>query len=126
AIFHASRFAYFWMTIGLFAAVALGIAVIPIGVMVTARSARLLSILVGTLLLVRAVPAGYEITRDTISNQRQTLAFIGDNFPEDATGFHPPKKRFFVERRSLSSQRTSPSRFIAPFRVPKEPTISDA
>jgi hypothetical protein len=90
--FHASAFAYFWMTLGLFPAVAFAVAAsdmrdsLPAGreriaVLVTAG----LWLLLGTQGVVRMA----ELSIDSQSTQRESLAFIHRNFAATDAGFHP-------------------------------------
>ena len=104
AITHGSRFAYFWMTLGLFPAVALGIGLGPIVRALPPRMGNLALALVGLLLLARAIPQADEITTDTQSIQARTIEFADQNFPRELHGFHPEKALF--HRRDPSPFRT--------------------
>jgi hypothetical protein len=90
AVVHPSAFAYFWMTLGLFPAVAGAIALDPIrrmfknplipGVLVTALWVALLSL---------TLPVALRMTEDTQRIQRSALAFVDRTFAPSARGFHP-------------------------------------
>lgn len=86
---HDSRYAYFWMTIGAFPAIALGIASRPMLSMVRPRARALILTLVAALLLVRAIPTADEILSDTIDIQRRSVDFVERNFPPEVRGYHP-------------------------------------
>lgn len=94
ATVHGSRFAYFWMTLGIFPALAFAIAKGSLFDRLSARARIPILSIVGLLLLLRAVPTAGEIMRDTISPQTRSLTFIERNFPADARGFHPEKALF--------------------------------
>lgn len=86
--FHAGAFPYFWMTLGLFPAVAIGLAWEPVLDLFERSIIR--GLLVGTvavLLLIVAAPAAYALHRDTQQVQRDSLEFIERNFPLAARGF---------------------------------------
>jgi len=76
--FHASAFTYFWMTLGLFPAVAFAAAA---GCM---RDA-LLWLVLGT----QGVARMAELSIDSQSAQRESLAFVHRNFDATDVGFHP-------------------------------------
>lgn len=94
ALAHGSRFAYFWMTLGLFPALALGIGVGPILRTLRPLSGTLALTFVALLLLTRAIPQADEITNDTVSHQGRTMTFVDDNFGTEVRGFHPEKALF--------------------------------
>ncbi len=85
ALFHAARFPYFWLTLGLFPAVAFGLAfdeIVP---------ARLHTVALAALSAGLLLPFGWYVTRvlrDTQKPQRQSFAFLERNFPPEARGFH--------------------------------------
>ncbi len=86
-LFHAAAFPYFWITLGLFPAVAVGLAwpavraYFPRASLVVAGGALLL-------FAVRGIPYRMETLRDTRAIQRQTLEFA-DRLPASLRGFHP-------------------------------------
>ncbi len=90
-LFHAGAFAYFWMTLGLFPAVAFVLARSSVEewlarLRVPAR--RSLAIVFWAALLAPGGFQSFELLRDTQAVQRESLAFVHRNFePEDA-GFH--------------------------------------
>lgn len=90
-VLHTSRFPYFWMTLGLFPAVAIGISLEPVLALLPARGRWPALALVVAALLVRAVPAVPELLEDTQTQQRETLDFIARTFPPEVRGFHPEK-----------------------------------
>jgi hypothetical protein len=93
--FHAARFEYFWMTLGLFPAAAAGIALSAIEQMLPSQKAR--RVFVGTLwtlLISVSVPFAIGMLRDTQRVQRESLAFIDRNFGEQDLGFHPERALF--------------------------------
>lgn len=94
AVVHGSRFAYFWMTLGAFPAIALGIGLRPSVRWLPSRTGNLLLAFVGLLLLARAIPQADEITTDTISHQHRTIDFVDRNFGPGKRGFHPEKALF--------------------------------
>jgi len=91
---HGSRFAYFWMTLGLFPAVGLGIGIGPILRSVRSRTGDLVLAFVGVLLLARAIPQADEITTDSVWRQERAVAFVDRNFAPGVRGFHPEKALF--------------------------------
>jgi hypothetical protein len=91
-LYHAAAFAYFWMTLGLFPAVALAIAADEIRERLLAAHPRWLPALTTALWLALLVPAGFSsvlLLRDTQAVQRESLAFVHRNFATDQRGFHP-------------------------------------
>ncbi len=93
-VFHGSRFPYFWMTMALFPACAFGLTLEPMLESLSRPARGAVLIAVFAMLVAKAVPAGYEVTRDTQQPQREALAFIERNFPRDARGFHPESGLF--------------------------------
>ncbi|MDJ0848747.1 MAG: hypothetical protein QNK04_10240 [Myxococcota bacterium] len=97
ALFHAAAFRYFWMTLGVFPAVALGLARREIGEVLPKPPQAPRTIAFAGLAAVLAVPAGLELTlrlRDTQEVQRASLGFIHRNFDRGAAGFHPERGLF--------------------------------
>lgn len=90
--FHAGRFPYFWMTLGLFPGTACACALPAIRtVCLDKKVGRLtwrtaFSILIVFAALEVLYPAG-----DTQEVQRDSLRFIEENFDEAARGFHPER-----------------------------------
>ena len=92
AAFHTSGFAYFWMTIGVFPAVALAIALGPIRELLArlAWRERWLAALHGgawLILLAQCQPTAVEGLQDTQFTQRNAFEFIEKNFDSDEIGF---------------------------------------
>ncbi len=97
AAFHASAFAYFWMTLGLFPAVAFALAAPSLREALPDARRKLVPLAtVGLWLMLAAQGLARiaELTLDTQSVQRESLSFIHRNFDEDAIGFHPERAPF--------------------------------
>jgi hypothetical protein len=90
-LFHAAAFAYFWMTLGLFPAVAFAIARGPLLAALPAdgRTRRALITAGVALLIVPGALHALSMLQDTQSNQRTSLSFIARNFEGGTEGFHP-------------------------------------
>jgi hypothetical protein len=97
AFFHAARFSYFWMTLGLFPALALGLARAPLAALALPRAPRARALAVAGLCSALALPGlaalGLRL-RDAQAVQRESLAFVHRNFPRSAAGFHPERGLF--------------------------------
>jgi hypothetical protein len=97
ALFHAAAFRYFWMTLGVFPAVAIALARDPIRAWLAARSPRLLRPALAAFAALLAIPAAVEaalLLRDTQSVQRESLAFVHRHFARSDAGFHPESALF--------------------------------
>jgi len=95
--FHASAFAYFWMTLGLFPAVALAVAADPIRRVFTAHrggAARIVTAGLWLILAIQGVARMAELAIDTQSVQRESLRFLHRNFEAADSGFHPEHAPF--------------------------------
>jgi len=98
--FHAAAFAYFWMTLGVFPALAFALArpsLEALGDALPRRAGRLA--LAGTALLL-ALPALLGLASravDAQAVQRESLHFVHQNFERDAAGFHPERALFCQE-----------------------------
>jgi hypothetical protein len=95
--FHASAFAYFWMTLGLFPAVALAMASEPIREVLGTRherAARFVFVGICAVLGVQGIARMAELVIDTQSVQRESLAFVHRNFAAEDAGFHPEHAPF--------------------------------
>jgi hypothetical protein len=104
--FHAAAFAYFWLTLGLFPALALALALAPIRELLFARRAHWLRPASAALWLALALPAALhslELLRDTQAVQRESLAFVRQNFAPDQAGFHPERGLFCGARQPFGS-----------------------
>lgn len=89
-IFHASRFPYFWMTLGLPFAAGLGVAAPAINELTARFRVRpLVELAVWLALAGVGVAGAIATTRDTQSVQAESLAFVARNFAPGARGFHP-------------------------------------
>ena len=91
ALFHAAAFAYFFMTLGLFPAVAFAIARLPLLELLPEAAARRRAALAGFSVLVvgPGVVASALMLQDSQTNQRESLSFIARNFAAGEQGFHP-------------------------------------
>lgn len=90
--FHASAFAYFWMTLGLFPAVAFATAAGSLRDALPAGRERIAVFTVTGLWLVlgaQGIARMAELSIDSQSTQRESLAFVHRNFDETDAGFHP-------------------------------------
>ena len=90
--YHAAAFAYFWMTLGLFPAVAGALAAGEIRERLLASRPGWGLPLAAALWIALLVPAGFEsalLLRDRQAVQRDSLAFVHRNFAPDQQGFHP-------------------------------------
>jgi hypothetical protein len=95
AAFHAGAFFYFWMTLGLFPAVAFALALGPLRDALPAGRPR--QIASGLLWAALAIPGALKATSllaDTQAVQRDSLAFIRRNFAPSDAGFHPERALF--------------------------------
>lgn len=87
ALFHAAAFPYFWMTLGVFPAVAIGVGREAILEVFEGPVGKALLTVAAALLLMSAVPAAVALRQDTQRVQRDALAFIDGNFDPAARGF---------------------------------------
>jgi hypothetical protein len=96
-LFHAAAFGYFWMTLGVFPAVALALAlpeVLALPFLREPRPRRLALAGLAALLALPATLALAELSSDTQAVQRESLAFVHRNFGRDTVGFHPESALF--------------------------------
>ncbi len=94
--FHAAAFSYFWMTLGLFPAVAFAVARQPICALLP-RTERIHRLVVAAFWLGLAGPGLAELAamlEDTQKVQRDSLEFIAHNFEAGDAGFHPESALF--------------------------------
>jgi hypothetical protein len=97
AAFHASAFEYFWMTLGLFPAVAFALAAPSLREALPEARRQIVPLATAGLWLVLAAQGLAriaELTIDTQAVQRESLSFIHRNFDADAVGFHPERAPF--------------------------------
>jgi hypothetical protein len=90
--FHASAFAYFWMTLGLFPAVALAVAAGPLRAALPAGRQRITALTTAGLWLVLVAQGSVrvaDLSIDTQAIQRESLEFVHRNFEGADAGFHP-------------------------------------
>ncbi len=96
--FHAGRFFYFWMTLGIFPAVALACAYPALRECARDRFSpavgRALHVALWGILLVQSVGALSITLIDTQAVQRESLAFVARNFDRSDAGFHPESALF--------------------------------
>ncbi len=95
--FHAGAFGYFWMTLGLFPAVALALGIERLRDALCAWQPRMLRPAAALTWLALIVPAALEsalLLRDTQAVQREALAFVRRNFEPTHAGFHPERGLF--------------------------------
>ncbi len=96
-LFHAAAFRYFWMTLGVFPALALGIARGEIVDALPRRPETLRPLVFAGVAAALVLPALLEMglrLRDTQAVQRASLGFIHRNFDRAAVGFHPERALF--------------------------------
>lgn len=97
AVVHAGAFFYFWMTLGLFPAVAFALAADPIWSELRKRVPPADVIGVAVVALVLAGQTAFEsrdLVRDTQSVQAASLAFVRRNFAPEDRGFQPEHADF--------------------------------
>lgn len=87
AIVHAGAFVHFWMTLGLFPAVAIGVAFEDAIGIVPAAWRRTVLALLAIVLVVPGLGFAASLLADSQAVQRDSLAFIDRNFAPSAAGF---------------------------------------
>jgi hypothetical protein len=95
--FHAAAFRYFWLTLGLFPAVAVAVSRHALRERLlpgTRRAARLAVAGWWVLLVVPGVLETGFMLRDSQAVQRESLAFVHRNFARSDAGFHPESGLF--------------------------------
>lgn len=105
-LFHAAAFAYFWMTLGLFPAVALALAAGPIRRALLPDAPRrqlVATALLWALLLVPGARALWRQLDDSQAVQRDSLEFVHRNFADRGVGFHPESAVFCGPEAPLGS-----------------------
>jgi len=94
-LFHAGAFPYFWMTLGLFPAVALAVGLDEIrNAFPRTHLGRIVVGSVWAFLVIQATLTQAGLLQDTQRGQRESLAFIDRNFDADQEGFHPERALF--------------------------------
>ncbi len=87
--FHASAFAYFWITIGLFPSIAFAVAWNPMLELFTNRRIRwFVMVVIVAASVFPALRALADRMTDTQAIQRDSLSFVNNNFSPDDRGFH--------------------------------------
>jgi len=97
AAFHAGAFFYFWMTLGLFPAVAFALALGPLRDALLPAGGRPRALVTALLWSALAIPGAVKaasLLADTQGVQRESLAFIRRNFEPGDAGFHPERALF--------------------------------
>ncbi len=97
ALFHAGAFFYFWMTLGVFPALAFALALAPLRDELLPSGARARALVMALLWAAVAVPGAVkamQLLGDTQSVQRESLAFVRRNFAPADAGFHPERALF--------------------------------
>jgi hypothetical protein len=120
-LFHAAAFRYFWMTLGLFPAVAGALALEPIRTRLLAGAPRWRVPAEAALWIALALPALSAQTlllRDNQSVQARSLAFVHRNFAPQQGGFHPEGAVFCAPPQPLGIwfSQTLYQRFEGPYR----------
>jgi hypothetical protein len=106
AVFHAAAFSYFWMTLGLFPAVALALAAEPIRRELFAGRPQQLRAAAALLWAVIALQGSVALVRqleDTQAVQRESIEFVHRNFGDGQPGFHPEAALFCQPTSPLGS-----------------------
>ncbi|HEX4956321.1 MAG TPA: hypothetical protein VF017_23285 [Thermoanaerobaculia bacterium] len=85
--FHAAAFPYFWMTLGLFPAAAIGLGWGTLTRRLPPGRGRLLEAAAWLALLAPNLAPALARLTDTQRVQRESLAFVARNFPADALGY---------------------------------------
>lgn len=96
-LFHAGAFSYFTLTLGLFPAVAFAVSRWEVQALVFPESGRTRMIAVISWWMLLALPgagAALQLLRDSQGIQRESMAFIHDNFDSEDSGFHPEGSLF--------------------------------
>ncbi len=97
ALVHAGAFFYFWMTLGLFPALALALGADAIRAELDARAPRAGALAFAAVWLwlgAQSALESRELLRDTQSVQAASLAFAARNFPQGDRGFQPEHADF--------------------------------
>jgi len=96
-LFHAAAFRYFWMTLGLFPAIAFAVARQPLASLALGWGPRLRRLAVAGFALLLVVPGAMQmgfLLSDTQAVQRQSLGFVHRNFGRGDAGFQPESSLF--------------------------------
>jgi hypothetical protein len=96
-LFHAAAFRYFWMTLGLFPAIAFVIARQPLADLSLRWQPRLRRLALAGLALLLVVPGALQMAfllSDSQAVQRESLGFVHRNFGRGDAGFHPESGLF--------------------------------
>ena len=85
--FHDGRWPYFWMTLGLFPATALALALVAIAELLGPRWTSRLLLACWAVLIVQGLATAVVMLADTQAVQRRTLASVARDFSRDTRGF---------------------------------------
>jgi hypothetical protein len=94
ALFHSAAFFYFWMTLGLFPAVAVALGADAIREALAPRARTALFAAVWLLLAAGAALESARMLRDTQAVQVASFAFVRRNFARTDSGFQPERALF--------------------------------
>ena len=94
ALFHAAAFSYFWMTLGMFPAIAFALAAGRLETVAPERFRTLASVGLWALLLVPGMLEMGLLLRDSQTVQRESLGFVHRNFSRETAGFQPESALF--------------------------------
>lgn len=94
AIFHAAAFRYFWLTLGVFAAVGFALAARPLSDRIPPRWRTPATAALACCLAFPAVFHWSAQLTDSQQVQRESLAFVHRNFSPQVAGFHPESGLF--------------------------------
>lgn len=94
-VFHAGAFPYFWMTLGIFPAVAIALGFDRVLQLLDAPRDRVgLVALIGLLLAIPSLRASLLLQEDSQTPQRMALEFVARNFAPEDRGFQPESALF--------------------------------
>jgi hypothetical membrane protein len=93
-VFHAGALPYFWMTLGLFPAVAVALGMPLVRDWLTPNTRRRVFTLAISLLIATAAVRGAKHSGDGLATQRQAMELVAANFAEQSEGFHATRGLF--------------------------------
>ena len=96
-LFHAAAFSYFWITLGLFPAIALALAAGPVRDLLPNRWRAPAVASLWCALALPGLMQSVSLLDDSQTVQRESLRFVHRNFVPDAVGFHPEMGVFCSE-----------------------------
>lgn len=89
ALFHAAAFGYFWLTLSIFLAVAVALALEPARTTLPLRWQTRTTALLWCAIAIPGVLQSLTLLEDTQQVQRESLRFVDRNFRPEDPGFHP-------------------------------------